>query len=71
MYPSLYISQHAQRSPSHWLFYVSPVVQVWWQASRDNYTLAAIESIGTDALISQIKQGFVFTLLKTHSFADN
>lgn len=71
MYPPLYISQQAQRSPSHWLFYVSPVVQVWWQASCDNYTLAAIESIGTDALISQIKQGFVFTLLKTHSLADN
>lgn len=71
MYTPLYISQQAQRSSNHWLFYVSPVVQVWWQASCDNYTLAAIQSIGTHALISQIKQGFVFTLLKTHSLADN
>lgn len=39
--------------------------QMRWQASCGNYTPAALESIGTCALISQIKWEFVLTFLET------
>lgn len=39
--------------------------QMRWQASCGNYTPAALESIGTCALISWIKWEFVLTFLET------
>lgn len=39
--------------------------QMRWQASCGNYTPAALESIGTCALISRIKWEFVLTFLET------